>query len=201
MLLEGKLSSADALILIQGGVLTEETTAAEVPEETTEQPDVTDVIEVSDVTTAPDTADLPETSETQVTSKAPEVTSSTAIDTDALLARQNEIIAEIFLLRATYLNEIDELIKASKKEYVALPKEKHNLKGKLEMVEKVIIPKGNALEKECDSKMDVLLDELGGILKQTGQSDTVVKEIKKTYAEQKNIKKTELVNQYMPKSK
>ena len=113
--------------------------------------------------------------------------------------RIDEIIAEIYLLRATYLNKIDQLIKDAKATYIALPKNQHNLQGKMRVVERYLIPKGNALEAECDAKMRTLLAELKGLLNDLGMSTEIINEIQKTYNEQKEIKKTELYNQYSSK--
>lgn len=209
MLADGLLTYEDAMKLIMGETLASVTTApvpeaTDVPEETTAQtttaPAVSAAVtEVTDVVTKP-----AETTAITTTVTTTTVTTSSGIETDpekiaALKNRQNEIIAEIYLLRATYLNKIDELIKNSKAEYIALPKEKHNMSGKLEMVEKVIIPKGYALEDECDLKMDALLDELEGILKSLGSDNSLIKQIQDAYTEQKRLKKTELINTYMPK--
>lgn len=194
MLESGLLSEEEALKLIMGETPAPETTVpapetTDLPDETAEttEAEVTEAV-VTEATTAATTVATTETS------AAPD-----AEKIAALSNRKNEIIAEIYLLRATYLNKIDELIKNSKAEYVALPKEKHNMSGKLEMVEKVIIPKGNALEAECDLKMDALLLELDEVLEGLGEDKSLITEVENAYIEQKRLKKTELINTYMPK--
>ena len=122
---------------------------------------------------------------------------TTKNDPTALQTRQSEIIAEIYLLRATYLNEIDALIQGMKDEYAALPEEERGFVAKMKIVEKTM-PKGNALEDACDAQMAELLEELEEILTQAGASTEIIEEIEKTYLEQKALKKTELYNQYFP---
>lgn len=194
LLADGLLSYEDALALIKGEPHTAATT--DIGVEATEAPDVT--VEVTTQNTAATEKTEPVV---QTTVAATEETSDIVSDSlgiEKYQNRINEIIAEIYLLRATYLNKIDELIAAAKKEYSALPKDQHTLSTKLRMVEKRIMPAGTALEKECDAQMTILLDELKDILKIIGSGTDIIKEIEMTYAEQKEIKKAELINKYMP---
>ncbi len=195
-LASGMLSYEDALALIMGEPPIVVTT--DIQPIVTEEPVVSDIPEIT-------TAEEPEPTETSAivteATKAPEQPQEISIPTEEIekyKARINEIIAEIYLLRATYLNKIDELIESVRKEYARMSEKKHTLSTKISLVEKKLMPAGNALEKECDASMKVLLDELGGILKIIGSDNSIIKEIEKTYAEQKEIKKAELINKYMP---
>ncbi|MBQ6893548.1 MAG: hypothetical protein IJN48_05015 [Clostridia bacterium] len=202
LLASGELSESDALSLIQGLMppldinieVTEAASTSEPAVEITSAPSVSSDNEQQTTEVVTTTA-----TSTSTTVKAPEPLEPN--DADALQDRVSEIIAEIYLLRATYLNKIDELIYNTKLEYVALPKEHHNLQGKMRIIEKTLIPKGNALEAECDKKMNVLLDELKGILIKLNSSTAIIDEIKKTYEEQKDLKMAELYNKYSSKIK
>lgn len=224
MLANGALSPEEALALIRGETLpvSAETVA---PIETTSIPETTcpaETTEASSVTEIVSSAMNPIETTVAVTTAAPKpvettaatvttaptttavvtvaTTTAPAIDRTALQNRQNEIIAEIYLLRATYLNEIDALIEDMKWEFASLPLEEQNLLAKMAIAEKAL-PKGTALEDVCDAKMEALLVELESILKQLGSSTAIIDEIKDTYAEQKVLKKTELYNEYLPKMK
>lgn len=196
MLASGALSYEDALKLIRGETLAPAETVlpetADVPVETTVPEETT---AVSAVTTAPEVPvttappKVPAVTTAKTTAKEPE------LDLAATLRRQEEIIAEIYLLRATYLNEIDALIQGMKDTYDALPKERKNLQSKIRIAERTM-PKGYALEDECDAKMEALLTELTGILQVQALSTDIVDEIRKTYEEQKELKLAELYNQY-----
>ena len=179
-LASGELSASDAISLIQGLMppLDIEITAGTAAE-------VTSGGEKAEVTTAakPVTKPEPIPSEREI----------------QLRNRISEIIAEIYLLRATYLNKIDDLIASTKQEYNALPKEQKNLQGKMRLIEKSLIPKGNALEKECDTSMNVLLTELRSILKELKMGTDIITEIQNTYREQKDLKMAELYGQYSSK--
>ncbi|MBR5539370.1 MAG: hypothetical protein IKU61_05670, partial [Clostridia bacterium] len=209
MLESGLLSYEDALKLIMGETLASVTTAPS-PEETTVVTEDTSAVTTTGSETTFEIIEAPEETSATTVATAPAVTVAvTSVketpltpdeeNTVALRNRKNEIIAEIYLLRATYLNKIDELVEALKKEYIALPRNKHNTRGKLEMLERVVIPRGNALENECDDKMDSLLAELKGVLEALGEDKSLIKEIRNAYVEQKRLKKTELMNTYMPK--
>lgn len=208
LLASGALSYEDALALIRGETVVPVTTA--VPVETAvAEPVATTVPDEPAVTVGATTV----VSEPKVSTTEPTVTTVTTttvttttvtaaatekIDLAALQRRQEDIIAEIYLLRATYLNEIDQLIKDTKQAYINLPKEQHNLQGKMKVVDEML-PVGTALEEECDAKMEALLTELTEILGKLGTSTEIVDEIRKTYSEQKYLKKTELLNEYLPK--
>lgn len=58
---------------------------------------------------------------------------------------------------------------------------------------------GSELEAECDKKMNSLLGELEKELKATGQSTSIITEIRNLYNEEKAIKKAALIEAYYPK--
>ena len=204
LLASGALAYEDALALIRGETVAPVTTDA--PATTTAPVETEPPVQ----TTAPEapaaTAAVSKPpAETTAATKPPAVTTAVTtaettaatepLDLAETIRRQEEIIAEIYLLRATYLNEIDKLIKDTKQMYIDLPKEQKNLQNKMKIVEKMI-PVGNKLEDECDAKMETLLAELSTLLKKQNLSTAIVDEIRKTYAEQKNLKLAELYNQY-----
>lgn len=220
MLASGELTPEQALILIKGGTLesvettvTEAVTTAPVEIVTTEAIEVAVTVAVTApekpeevttqkpaVTTAQTTT--AQTTTAQTTSATTAQTTAKPIENEAALrARIEEIIAEIYLLRAEYLNAIDKTIYEAKLEYMAMPKEKHTLQGKMQFVTNTLVPRGNALEAECDARINALLVELEGILNKLGESTAIIDEIKKVYSEQKDLKLTELTNEYSSKLK
>lgn len=212
--LNGVITREQLLALIKGGTLedilttvTETVTTA--PEEIITTEAVTVPEETTDVTTTekPIVTTSATTAATTVATKATTVATTKTdvpkpLENEAQLrGRIEEIIAEIYLLRAEYLNTIDKTIAQAKQEYIALPREKHTLQGKMQFVTNTLVPRGNALEAECDAKINKLLDELKGILNELGESTAIIDEIKKVYQEQKDLKLTELTNQYSSKLK
>lgn len=215
MLASGELSKDDAIALIQGmlpplgfGETTTESpaqttfetsdTKVEIPAEITTDADKTEPVEIT-VSSEPEVTEPEETVETSKAAETTEPAETTGDETEALKNRISEIIAEIYLLRATYLNKIDALVEESKQTYLALPTSQRGLSAKLRIIENTVKPKGTVLENECDASMKVLLDELKGILKQLNLGTEIITEIEKTYQEQKDLKMAELYNKYAPK--
>ena len=215
MLASGELTPEQALILIKGGTLesiettvTETVTTAPVEIVTTEAIEVAVTVVVTapekleEVTTQKPAVTTAQTTTAQTTSATTAQTTAKPIENEAALrARIEEIIAEIYLLRAEYLNAIDKTIYEAKLEYMAMPKAKHTLQGKMQFVTNTLVPRGNALEAECDAKINALLVELEDILNKLGESTAIIDEIKKVYREQKDLKLTELTNEYSSKLK
>lgn len=179
----------------------------DIPETTAPAVETTAVVtkvtttEATVATTAATTKATTAATTTAVTTVATTVTTATTPKLDETVQkRQNEIIAEIYLLRATYLNEIDALIQGMKDTYSALPEDQRGLRAKMKIVEDTI-PKGNALEAACDAQMEELLTELENLLLQSGNSTAIIAEIEQTYLDQKALKKSELYNEYFPKLK
>lgn len=116
-------------------------------------------------------------------------------DDKVSVGRKEEIIGEIYLLRAEFLNKIDALIESGKATVIATPKEELTLSKKLSLINSYRA-KGAELEASCDARMEALLGELSGELNKSGESTAIVSEIREAYNEQKQIKKTELINKY-----
>lgn len=197
LLASGDLSESDAISLIQG--LMPPINFGEV---TTQNTEASDTLETSDINdTKADSTNQSAAVTTEATTKGSQNASDPLTPERAaeLQNRVSEIIAKIYLLRATYLNKIDELIAGAKAEYIALPKSQRTLQGKMKIVDKWLIPKGNALEAECDASMNELLGELESALKELGANTSIISDIKVAYQEQKDLKMAELYSQYSSK--
>ena len=114
------------------------------------------------------------------------------------VSKANELVAEFYLLKAEFLNNIDNLIAQGQAERHAIPKKDRTLSVKLDMAKKYA-KLGSELEAECDKKMNSLLGELEKELKATGQSTSIITEIRNLYNEEKAIKKAALIEAYYPK--
>lgn len=197
-LASGELSREDALNLLTGK--TAETTASE----TTAEP-------VPGTDAAAEKIQA-ESRETEKTAETPEKTVETPENTTAATTEQtsaqpdmaylndeiNRVIAEIYLLKAEFLNSIDDLIAAGQEERLAIPKPERTLSVKLNMAAKYA-GLGNALEKDCDKQMEALLSELEGLLKLAKSDTTIPAQIRAIYNEEKAIKKARLMDSYWPK--
>lgn len=198
----GEITPAEAVAIIMGlaGSTAAESTAAPteppapdattVPAETT-APDATTVpaeTTAPAATTAPVTPVGPATSDatTEVTVTAPATSTARSVE---------DVISEIYLLRAEFLNKIDLMIADGTAEVEATPKEKRTLTFKIELMNRYM-DRGNALEKECDARMELLLSELETALRQSGGDLSLIDEVRALYAQEKKLYKAELYQKY-----
>lgn len=116
--------------------------------------------------------------------------SSSSINTtsqnyDAELAA---MVGEIYVLRASFVGQLDGLLQQAKAEYSALSPEQRE-KQKSSLTSKYIGLAGN-LESSCDSQMESILSRIQKHLKETGGDTSLVKEIRKVYENEKALKKS-----------
>ena len=198
----GEITPAEAVAIIMGlaGSTAAESTAAPteppapagttVPAETTAPAGTTVPAETTApaATTAPVTPVGPATSDatTEVTVTAPATSTARSVE---------DVISEIYLLRAEFLNKIDLMIADGTAEVEATPKEKRTLTFKIELMNRYM-DRGNALEKECDARMELLLSELETALRQSGGDLSLIDEVRALYAQEKKLYKAELYQKY-----
>ena len=198
----GEITPAEAVAIIMGlaGSTAAESTAAPteppspsvttVPAETTAPAGTTVPAETTApaATTAPVTPVGPATSDatTEVTVTAPATSAARSVE---------DVISEIYLLRAEFLNKIDLMIADGTAEVEATPKEKRTLTFKIELMNRYM-DRGNALEKECDARMELLLSELETALRQSGGDLSLIDEVRALYAQEKKLYKAELYQKY-----
>ena len=186
----GEITPAEAVAIIMGlaGSTAAESTAAPTeppaPAGTTVPAETT----APAATTAPVTPVGPATSDatTEVTVTAPATSTARSVE---------EVISEIYLLRAEFLNKIDLMIADGTAEVEATPKEKRTLTFKIELMNRYM-DRGNALEKECDARMELLLSELETALRQSGGDLSLIDEVRALYAQEKKLYKAELYQKY-----
>ena len=186
----GEITPAEAVAIIMGlaGSTTAESTAAPTeppaPAGTTVPAETT----APAATTAPVTPVGPATSDatTEVTVTAPATSTARSVE---------DVISEIYLLRAEFLNKIDLMIADGTAEVEATPKEKRTLTFKIELMNRYM-DRGNALEKECDARMELLLAELETALRQSGGDLSLIDEVRALYAQEKKLYKAELYQKY-----
>ena len=186
----GEITPAEAVAIIMGlaGSTAAESTAAPTeppaPAGTTVPAETT----APAATTAPVTPVGPATSDatTEVTVTAPATSTARSVE---------DVISEIYLLRAEFLNKIDLMIADGTAEVEATPKEKRTLTFKIELMNRYM-DRGNALEKECDARMELLLSELETALRQSGGDLSLIDEVRALYAQEKKLYKAELYQKY-----
>ena len=85
--------------------------------------------------------------------------------------------------------EIDTMYADAKAEYLALPAEKRTT-TQLAKMAKGYLSRANALEKECDGKMDEVIRAMETLIRDNNGDLTLVDTVVYTYANEKSLKKS-----------
>lgn len=193
----GEITPAEAVAIIMGLAAT----TASVTADTTLPPDGSDPA-VTTVPVGPVVPDTPAASGTSGATEpaaftgttAPAVTTAPAASTVSPAVQQ--IIADIYLLRAEFINKLDALIEEGKAEVNAIPKEKRTASVKLEFMNRYL-DRGEALEAECDARLEALLSDMTAQLKADGGDLSLVEDARALYIQEKKIRKAELYRKYV----
>ncbi len=125
-------------------------------------------------------------------------TGKSATRQQELAAAKDTVIANIYILKAEFATKIDALVEEARGEYWAMPASKRkNFDNLIPLINKVT-ERGNALENECNSRMNSLLAELRAILDESGESTAIISEIEERYKAEKRLKKEEMFSKYYP---
>lgn len=104
-------------------------------------------------------------------------------------SRVDDIIAKIYVLRASYTGKIDALVGQALADYRAKKGTKSELISRY-------VSMGYALEGECDGQMEALLSELQRELKRTGGDEGLISKIRSAYRTEKSLKKASIIEKY-----
>ncbi len=105
-------------------------------------------------------------------------------------SRVDSIISKIYDLRYEYVNKITMLEAEARAE-----KNGATADEKLELIER-ITSEAVALEEECDAKMNAYLKELTSELRRLGRDTSMISEIRTVYQQEKEQKRSQLLNKY-----
>ena len=184
----GEITPAEAVAIIMG--LAETTAAAS-----------TDAPPASDVTVGPAVPDAPATSAASAATEPAAAATTAPVGTTAPAATTvspavQAIIADIYLLRAEFINKLDDLIEEGKAEVYAIPKEKRTASVKLALMNRYL-DRGEALEAECDARLEALLADMAAQLKADGGDLSLVDDARALYVQEKKVRKAELYRKYV----
>ena len=186
----GEITPAEAVAIIMGLAETTASAAAS-----------TDAPPVSDVTVGPAVPDAPATSAASAATEPAAAATTAPAGTTAPAATTvspavQAIIADIYLLRAEFINKLDDLIEEGKAEVYAIPKEKRTASVKLAFMNRYL-DRGEALEAECDARLEALLADMAAQLKADGGDLTLVDDARALYVQEKKVRKAELYRKYV----
>lgn len=111
--------------------------------------------------------------------------------------RISELLAKLYVQKSTYLNKLDTIEANVRYEFISQRDKWESTKAaKKELLAKYL-PEVASWEKECDSTVYGIIDEIQAELRANGMDESIVDTIKSAYLEEKKLKKTYFINRYM----
>lgn len=107
----------------------------------------------------------------------------------------SDYVSQLYLLKAQYIAKLGDLERRAKSEYKAIPKGEKGASAKQSFASKYI-GEASKLESECDGKVEAILSSIQRTIKEQGGDINIVKAIRKTYEEEKILKKSYYINTY-----
>ena len=107
-------------------------------------------------------------------------------------AQIQEQIAQMYVLRSTYVSKLESIAQAAIDEYT---QGEHTAENKADVVYKRL-EELTALEKECDAQVAQVVERLRSLLKQAGKDDSLAKQVEATYQEEKSLKKAAYLEEF-----
>lgn len=114
----------------------------------------------------------------------------------ALEETTGRYITKLYALKAYYFGELSGLKEKAVNEYMALPEAQRTSSNKQAMGKRYL-QYGTTLEKACDAQVSELLGNLTKELKLLGGDLEIVKVLQKAYDQEKSLKKTQYLNEYL----
>lgn len=109
----------------------------------------------------------------------------------------SELLAKLYVQKSTYLNKLDTIEANVRYEYTSQEDKWESKKAaKKELLAKYL-PEVASWEKECDKTVYGIIDEIQAELQKNGSDEDIVDTLKKSYQEEKKLKKTYFINRYM----
>ena len=110
-------------------------------------------------------------------------------DVDAAIQEQ---IAQMYVLRSTYVGKLEAVVQSAIDEYTA---GEHTDENRTRVVYDRV-DQLTEMEKECDGQVAQVVARLRELLKQAGKDDSLAKQVEAAYEEQKSLKKAEYLEAF-----
>jgi len=115
---------------------------------------------------------------------------------DEIQAEIADYILKLYELKSKYLGEAEALIQTAKDEFYALPVDDRNVENRNKIILRHSKDAYSALA-QCDSEVNKICNDLEKYLKDNKADTSIVNEIKKTYEEEKTLKKAYYIKKYI----
>ncbi len=110
--------------------------------------------------------------------------------------RVSELIAQLYVLKSSFISKLDGLAAQATAEYKNTPKEERTSSWAGTKISKYT-GLATGLEAECDAKVEAIISELKTELKKSGGDMSIINTIRSTYDSEKQIKKAYYLNKYL----
>lgn len=114
------------------------------------------------------------------------------VDYDSLIS---EKVANLYVIKSNFYGQFNAEWARHKAMFLQLPKNEQT-RTRIAQIVKECIPRGAAMEKECDAQVNEVLSELKALLKQAGRDTSLADSIKSAYDSEKKAMKSKLINKY-----
>lgn len=115
-----------------------------------------------------------------------------------------EAVARLYIQKSKYLNKLDDIEAQVRSEFVDMYKQTEEMqsdKGAYKSAKNKFLteylPTVATWEKECDSVVYAIIDEIRAALKEAGQGQEVADKLESAYLNEKKLKKTYFIRRYM----
>ncbi len=107
----------------------------------------------------------------------------------------SEHVAKLYSLKSSYIGQIDTIMAQGESEYYSMAAQGKAAEARKTLLSKYM-GKLSSLEGACDSEVDSVISSLTNELKARNHSLDVIKTIRSAYANEKSIKKAQLIKKY-----
>ena len=101
----------------------------------------------------------------------------------------SELIARIYVLRETYIIQLDGMEAQAKEEYGRFS-EKEKSKSRLTKWAAEYVSAATKMENECDDEMDIIIDDMTQLIKENNGDLSLLDKVIDGYANEKSLKKS-----------
>ncbi len=109
----------------------------------------------------------------------------------------SRLIAKLYTQKSIYLNKLDDIEASARRDFENWQGKWPGTKVVKETLLNKYLPTVASWEKTCDTMVYGILDEIREELKKAGKDEEVVNTMKKSYLEEKKLKKAYFINRYM----
>ena len=132
----------------------------------------------------------------QQTSQKPKPQKPQANDTTKTTDKTSDLIAQLYVLKSSFLSRLSGLEAQGNAEYDNTPKEQRTADWKASMISKYT-NKIATMEAECDAKVEAVISQIKAEITKNGGDMSIINTIRTTYENEKQIKKAQYMNTYL----